>query len=86
VASSIPENGSILDVDYGMGEPIAKFFIDKNFQLTGIDASEKMIALCRQRFPKQTWIVSDMKKLKLNQTFDAVITWHSLWWCNRMGC
>lgn len=73
----IPAKAKILDVGCGTGEPIAKFLIEQGYQVTGVDASEKMIALCRQRFPEATWLLADMRTLNLQEKFHAVIAWHS---------
>ncbi|MCF6764947.1 GNAT family N-acetyltransferase [Thiotrichales bacterium 19S3-7] len=73
----IPDTGSILDVGCGTGEPIAKFFIEKNYPLIGIDNSEAMLSLCKKRFPNNQWLLMDMRKITLTQTFDCVIAWHS---------
>ncbi|MEM1243370.1 MAG: class I SAM-dependent methyltransferase [Pseudomonadota bacterium] len=78
IISKIPVNSQVLDIGCGTGEPIAKYFIAKNFQLTGIDASSKMIQLCKTRFPQAKWHCQDMRKLKLDTTFDLIIAWHSL--------
>lgn len=77
IANSIPAGGAILDLGCGTGEPIAKFFIEKGFKITGVDGSKKMIALCKQRFPSEQWIVSDMRDINLPQKFDAILAWHS---------
>ena len=77
IIKSIPANSSILDLGCGTGEPIAKYFIEKAFNLTGIDGSQKMIALCKKRFPNSHWLVADMRTITLNQRFDAIIAWHS---------
>jgi trans-aconitate methyltransferase len=77
ITNSIPQGGSILDLGCGTGEPIAQFFIDKGFKITGVDGSQKMIALCKKRFPDQNWIVTDMREFNLPQRFDAIIAWHS---------
>jgi len=77
ILNTIPKEGSILDLGCGTGEPIAKFFIEKGYQVTGIDGSEKMIALCKQRFPKQRWIVADMRNIALSEKFDVILAWHS---------
>ena len=68
---------SVLDLGCGTGEPIAQFFINKDFKVTGVDGSKKMIALCKKRFPSEPWIVSDMRNINLNQKFDVVLAWHS---------
>ncbi|MDA0911046.1 MAG: class I SAM-dependent methyltransferase [Proteobacteria bacterium] len=74
----LPRYAKILDLGCGTGEPIAKFFSDYGYSLVGIDASEKMIQLCRKRFPKHCWIINDMRELQINETFDLVLAWHSL--------
>ncbi|KTD50865.1 class I SAM-dependent methyltransferase [Legionella quateirensis] len=68
----------ILDVGCGTGEPIAQFLITEGYDVTGIDASSKMIDLCKKRFPKNKWILADMRTLDLKELFHAVIAWHSL--------
>jgi len=77
IIKSVPISGSVLDLGCGTGEPIAQFFIDKGFKVTGIDGSKKMIELCKKRFPSEQWIVSDMRDINLNQQFDVVLAWHS---------
>lgn len=77
IVKSIPAGGSVLDLGCGTGEPIAKYFIDKGFKLTGVDGSEKMIELCKQRFPSERWFVSDMREINLSERFDVILAWHS---------
>jgi SAM-dependent methyltransferase len=73
----LPRGGTILDLGCGSGEPIARYFIEAGFKLTGADSSENMIALCRQRFPNEKWIVADMRSLSLTETFNGVLAWDS---------
>lgn len=77
IVNSVQAGGSVLDLGCGTGEPIAQFFINKGFKVTGIDGSNKMIELCKKRFPNETWIISDMRNINLNQKFDVVLAWHS---------
>lgn len=70
--------GTLLDVGCGMGEPIARYFIDRGFSVVGVDGSPGMIELCRTRFPDAEWIVADMRKLDLHRRFDAILAWDSL--------
>lgn len=77
IVNSIPQDGSVLDLGCGTGEPLARFFIEKGFRVTGVDGSNKMIELCQKRFPSEQWIVSDMRTINLNQEFDVVLAWHS---------
>lgn len=77
IVDTIPPKGAILDLGCGTGEPIAQFFIEKGFKLTGVDGSKKMIELCKKRFPDEHWIISDMRNINLQQRFDAILAWHS---------
>jgi 2-polyprenyl-3-methyl-5-hydroxy-6-metoxy-1,4-benzoquinol methylase len=77
IVDTIPPKSSILDLGCGTGEPIAQFFIEKGFNVTGVDGSKKMIELCKKRFPDECWIVSDMRDISLQQRFDAILAWHS---------
>lgn len=77
IVNTIPSGASILDLGCGTGEPIAQFFIEKGFKIIGVDGSEKMISLCKKRFPNEKWMVSDMRDINLNQQFDAILAWHS---------
>jgi len=78
IQKHIPAGGTILDVGCGTGEPMADFFIKQKYKVTGVDASTKMIDLCKQRFPTGRWILADMRELALPEQFDLVIAWHSL--------
>lgn len=77
-AASLPEGGTILDIGCGMGEPVARWFIERGFALTGVDSSATLIAMCKARFPAHEWIVADLRLLDLGRRFDGLIAWHSL--------
>ena len=55
----------VLDLSCGAVEPIARFFIEHGFDLTGVDASPAMIAICKERFPDAAWVEADMRGLVL---------------------
>ena len=76
-ASLLPAGGSILDIGCGSAEPIARHLIESGFAVTGVDSSPGMIAMCRARFPKLDWVVSDMRRLALGRTFDGLLAWDS---------
>lgn len=76
--SYLKPEAKILDLGCGMGEPIAKYFLDKGYQLTGIDGSSKLIDLAKNRFLKGQFMVGDMRKVSLKEKFDLVLAWHSL--------
>src|SRR5690606_9253912 len=67
----------VLDVGCGSGEPMARYFIERGWQVTGIDLVEEMLRMCRERFPEGRWLRGDMTRLALGETFDAVLAWDS---------
>ena len=77
-AALLPEAGEVLDLGCGMGEPIGRWLVERGFRVTGLDSSDTLIALCRDRFPDQKWLVGDMRGLDLGRRFDGVLAWHSL--------
>lgn len=75
--SLLPATRSVLDLGCGMGEPIARHLIERGCTVTGIDSSAPLIALCRERFQQQNWLVADMRELALGRRFDGLIAWDS---------
>ena len=83
VAARLPRGAAVLDLGCGMGEPIARFFIERGLALTGVDAAPAIIALCRGRFPDATWLVGDMRDLSLGTRFQAIVAWDSFFHLRR---
>lgn len=73
----LPPGAAILDIGCGSGEPIARYFIDRGFAVSGIDSSPTLIGLCRGRFPDSDWQVADMRSLALGRRFAGLIAWDS---------
>jgi SAM-dependent methyltransferase len=73
----LPPGASILDVGCGSAFPIARYFIEQGHHVTGIDSSASLIGICRNRFPEDEWVVSDMRELSLSQRFDGILAWDS---------
>jgi SAM-dependent methyltransferase len=73
----LPTEPAVLDVGCGSGVPIARYLIEHRCQVTGVDASSAMIAMCADRFPEHEWRVADMRALALNRTFDGILSWDS---------
>jgi SAM-dependent methyltransferase len=73
----ITRGGSILDLGCGSGEPIARYFIQHGYDVTGVDSSPSLINICKPRFPMQRWVVADMRELCLSGRFNGIIAWDS---------
>lgn len=77
IQAGLGAGARILDLGCGFGEPIARFFIENGFDVTGVDAAPAMIALCERHLTGAAWIEADMRTLDLGQRFDAIIAWDS---------
>ncbi|HEV3224780.1 MAG TPA: class I SAM-dependent methyltransferase [Puia sp.] len=77
VISHLPADATFLDLGCGTGMPILKYFIDKKFNVTGVDASNQMLEIAKSNFPQIEFISQDMRMLNLNRKFNAIIAWHS---------
>lgn len=73
----IPSKSTILDVGCGSGFPIASYFIAKGFEVTGIDGSQKLLDIAKEKCPKMKGILGDVRSVILEDKFDAVVEW----WC-----
>lgn len=73
----LPLGASVLDLGCGGGDPIAEHFVKHGCDLTGVDTSETMLSLFRERLPQAQALLSDMRTLRLGRTFHGVIAWDS---------
>lgn len=62
----------ILEVGCGCGHR-GKFFINKSYDYTGLDISGGMLRIARRKYPEIRFIQGDVRKLSLNEKFDAII-------------
>ncbi|WP_349539239.1 class I SAM-dependent methyltransferase [Bradyrhizobium sp. AS23.2] len=75
--AQLPSKPNVLDIGCGPGEPIARYLLERGGAVTGIDAAPEMIEIAKGHFPDATWLVSDMRSLSLNATFDGLLAWNS---------
>ncbi|MGA7489163.1 MAG: class I SAM-dependent methyltransferase [Xanthobacteraceae bacterium] len=73
----LPAGGSILEIGCGSAEPIARYFIEAGYDVTGADSSPAMIGICKRRFPAHGWEVADMRTLFLGRRFAGILAWDS---------
>ena len=73
----LPIAAPILDIGCGSAEPMAGYLIELGYPVVGVDSSSAMIEVCRRHFPKQEWIVADMRKLALRRKFSGILAWDS---------
>jgi len=73
------EQGKLLDLGCGAGEPLPRFFIDRAWDVTGVDFSERMLALASIYAPEMKRIHADMRQVDFApDRFDAITAIYSL--------
>lgn len=81
--SFIPDDGQVLDLGCGSGDPIARYIISLGYQLIGVDASAAMLHLAREKFPDSDWRKMDMRYLDLPDRFHGIVGWDSFFHLTR---
>lgn len=78
-ADYINPEGTILDIGCGTGLPIAKYLSDRNFSISGIDQSAKMIETAKSVGIKNTvFHICDFFDFESDEKFNGIIAWDSL--------
>jgi len=57
---------------FGCGAGIMDYIFKRHFDVTGVDISKNMLKVAQKINPEVTYIKGDMRKIKLNNVFDAV--------------
>ncbi|EOL8985657.1 class I SAM-dependent methyltransferase [Cronobacter dublinensis] len=73
----------VLDIGCGSGSPNGAYIDNKGMNITGVDITPALIALCHERLPRHRWLIGDMRTLSLNARFDALIAWDSFFHLTR---
>lgn len=73
-AASLPRGCSVVDIGAGYGEPLTSVLIDEGLAVFAIDASPKMVAAFRRRFPGVEVACEPAERSRFfNRTFDAAL-------------
>ena len=74
----LAQGSSVLELGCGGGGPTTEYFAQR-FVLTGIDVSERQVALARERVPMATFVQADMTRFaSASSSFDGVAAFYSL--------
>ena len=72
--SQIEPSSHVLDAGCGSGI-VTRYLVDNGYQVTGIDISEKMLDIAKNRVPEATFEVGDMSALEFEDgSFDGVVS------------
>jgi SAM-dependent methyltransferase len=71
--------GHALDVGCGCDSRLVDFLRGQGFRVEGVDVSERMIALARQRHPELRFHHADICRWELPRRYDLITAWDSIW-------
>lgn len=75
----LPRHGHLLDLGCGAGEPVARTFVERGWQVTGVDFCASMLDLAARYVPDMRRVQGDMREVGFAAgSFDAVTAVYSL--------
>ena len=74
----LPAGGRVLDVGCGHGAPVVATLLERDFQVTGIDVSEGMLARARAAFPGVDFRNCLPTELTERDTYDGICSFFAL--------
>lgn len=83
VLDGLPLVSLVLDLGCGNGHPIATFIDSLGHRVVGVDGSGLMLDEARRRLPGHRWIHSLIQEFDIDEEFDLVICWDSLFHVRR---
>ncbi len=73
------KTGKMLDLGCGAGEPFARYFVDRGWDVIGVDFSQRMLDLASKYVPEMQAVYSDINGVDFkSQQFDVVTAIYSL--------
>lgn len=73
------EQGKLLDLGCGSGEAFSKYFVDRGWDVTGVDFSRQMLKLAERYVPDMKTIHADIVEVEFDaHQFDAIVAIYSL--------
>ena len=75
-SQKLPDSAEVLDLGCGNGVPISQALIERGFNVYGVDASARMVAAFRARFPTVPVECAAAEDSDFfGRTFDGVVAW-----------
>jgi trans-aconitate methyltransferase len=68
-----------LDIGCGSSGRIIDLLLNHRFNVEGLDVSDRMIELARQRHPEITFHHADIREWEFPRQYDLISAWDSIW-------
>jgi SAM-dependent methyltransferase len=76
--NNLPKKGFILDLGSGTGLPFAKLFVEKGFNVLGVDISSQMVKIAKKNVPLANFKELSMTDLDYDKKFDGIFSSYSM--------
>lgn len=76
--SKLKTGSKLLDLGCGIGLPHDKYFADNKMDLTGVDISEKHIALAKKNVKNAKYLVGDFFSKDVTGKYDAIVSYFAI--------
>ena len=74
-----PSGGRAIDLGCGCSGRFLKLLAARGYEIEGLDASARMIALARERLPGVRFEHADLCTWRPSKSYDFITAWDSLW-------
>lgn len=83
ILSVAPIGSTILDLGCGTGRPMAEYIVSRGRCVLGVDQSEEMLRLARQKLPHEQWVLSSIESYEPVEGYHGALLWDSLFHIRR---
>jgi SAM-dependent methyltransferase len=83
VLSAAPVGSTILDLGCGTGRPMAEYIVSQGRRVVGVDQSEAMLTIARERLPSEQWVLASMEAYEPGDGYAGALLWDSLFHVRR---
>jgi SAM-dependent methyltransferase len=83
VLSAAPSGSTILDLGCGTGRPMAEHIVSAGRHVLGVDQSESMLDMARERLPSERWVMASMEDYEPSDSYHGALLWDSLFHVRR---
>jgi ubiquinone/menaquinone biosynthesis C-methylase UbiE len=75
----LPKGAKVLDMGCGTGIPFDRYLVEKEFEVTGVDFSQKHIELAKRNVPDAEFIKGDFSEIDFGEeSFHAIVSFYAI--------